>query len=65
MLMAKNYVIEFITRNPTATIMNIEDEHIHFNNLSRSKLMIGLSRDREKMEKVEKITADRERIAAM
>jgi hypothetical protein len=65
MLMAKNYVIEFITRNPTATIMNIEDEHIHFNNLSRSKLMIALSRDREKMEKVEKITADRERIAAM
>jgi hypothetical protein len=45
--------------------MNIEDEHIHFNNLSRSKLMIGLSRDREKTEKVEKVTADRERMAAV
>jgi cytochrome P450 len=65
MLMAKNYVIEFISRNPTATILNTEDEHIHFNNLSRSKLMIGLSRDREKTEKVEKVTADRERMAAV
>jgi cytochrome P450 len=43
-LMAKNYVKEFVTNNPTATIMNTEDEHIHFNNLSRSKLMIGLPR---------------------
>jgi len=43
-LMAKNYVREFVTENPTATILNTEDEHIHFNNLSRSKLMIRLSR---------------------
>lgn len=47
-LMAKNFVKEFITRNPAATITNTEDEHIHFNNLSRSKLVIGTSVDRDK-----------------
>jgi cytochrome P450 len=49
MVMAKNFVIEFITKNPTATIMNAKDEHMHFNNISRAKLMIGLSSDRETM----------------
>lgn len=39
-LMSKNFVKEFITRNPAAVIMNTEDEHIHFNNLSRSQLFI-------------------------
>jgi len=48
-LMAKNYVKEFITRIPAATILNTEDEHIHFNNLSRSKLVIGTSSDRDKV----------------
>lgn len=48
-LMAKNYVREFITRNPTATITNTEDEHIHFNNLSRSKLIIQTSVHRDKV----------------
>jgi cytochrome P450 len=49
-LMAKNYVREFVTRNPNATIMNTEDEHIHFNNLSRSKLMIGLPGEGDRRE---------------
>ena len=49
MVMAKNFVIEFITKNPTATIMNAKDEHMHFNNISRAKLMIGLASDRETM----------------
>jgi cytochrome P450 len=48
-LMTKNYVNEFITKNPTATIMNIEDDHVHFNNMSRSRLTIGLSGDSEKI----------------
>ena len=43
MLMAKNFVTEFITENAGATILNMEDEHIHFNNLSRSKLMLDLA----------------------
>jgi cytochrome P450 len=49
-LMAKNYVGEFITRNPTATIMNTGDEHIHFNNLSQSKLMIGVAGESDRRE---------------
>lgn len=43
MIMAKNLVGEFVARNPGATILNMEDEHIHFNNLSRSKLMLDLA----------------------
>lgn len=46
-LMAKNYVTEFVTRMPEATILNTDDEHIHFNNLSRSKLVIGTSANRD------------------
>jgi Cytochrome P450 len=55
-LMAKNYVKEFITKNPAATIMNTEDEHIHFNNLSRSKLMIGLPDQGGRQERQPKLT---------
>jgi cytochrome P450 len=47
MLMAKNYVQEFVTRNPTATITNVADEHIHFNNISRSTLVIETSAAKE------------------
>jgi cytochrome P450 len=49
-LMAKNFVKEFVTRNPAATITNTEDEHIHFNNISRSKLFIETSVDKEKVD---------------
>lgn len=52
MLMAKNLVGEFIARNPDTVILNIEDEHIRFNNLSRSKLMLDLSHSEEKVHEV-------------
>jgi cytochrome P450 len=49
MLMAKNYVTEFLTGNPAATIVNTGEEHVHFNNLSRSKLVIQTSVDQDKV----------------
>jgi len=49
MMMAKNFVKEFVTRHPSARILNREDEHIRFNNISRAKLMIGVSEEEDKM----------------
>jgi cytochrome P450 len=51
-MMAKNYVLEFVTRNPGSTIANTEDEHIHFNNLSRSQLILVTSGDKDEVEAV-------------
>jgi cytochrome P450 len=49
-MMAKNFVQEFVTRNAAATITNTEDEHIHFNNLSRSKLFIQTSVGKDRVD---------------
>jgi len=43
-IMATNFVREFITRYPDATIANREDANIRFNNISRSKLIVMLPR---------------------
>lgn len=49
MLMAVNYVKEFIIKHPTAFVVNSLDEHIRFNNISRSKLVIGIANDAGKV----------------
>jgi hypothetical protein len=46
MLMAKNLIHEFMTEYADATILNTGDPHIHFNNLSRSKLMLDVTTHR-------------------
>ncbi|WP_113701210.1 cytochrome P450 [Nonomuraea lactucae] len=40
MVMAKNFVSQFITAHPGARITNTADKDIHFNNLSQSQLMV-------------------------
>jgi hypothetical protein len=49
MLMAKNFVKEFITKHPSAKIINGEDKHIRFNNISRSQLMLEVCEEKDKM----------------